>query len=138
MSDYDQEVKAIQEHNKPILDEFRQWLKKASLGDSTIKKHLWNIDFFADYLVYYEPLEKLDNADAGDVYSFLADWYPSKASWASPNDVRSNMASFRKFYKFMLDSNRIDTEDESEVRNTLKRDKDEFLEAATFDDDGWW
>ena len=38
-----------------------------------------NIKFFAEYLVYYEPLQKMDEADAGDVYSFLADWFPRKA-----------------------------------------------------------
>ena len=138
MNDYDQEVKAIEEYNRPILDDFEEWLTTAGLSQNTIRTHVNNIDFFTHYLVYYEPLCRLDEADAGDVQLFLLDWYPRKTAWASEAHTRSYMASFRKFFKFMVESERIDGEIETEVRTILKKEKDEFLEAVAFDDDDWW
>ncbi len=137
MSDYDQKVKKIRTYNQPILDGFKSWLRKSGLAPKTIKNHVENIDFFADYLVYYEPLSKLDEADNSDVDSFLGDWFPRKAMWASESSTRSNMASFRKFFKFLRESGRVDQEVEDDVREMLKENKDEFLEAVAFDDSFW-
>ena len=96
-----------------------------------------NIEFFAEYLVYYEPLAKLDEADDSDVYSFLGDWFPRKAMWASESSMKSNMASFRKYFKFLRESGRIKKEVVDDIRETLKENKDEFLEAVAFDDSYW-
>lgn len=137
MNAYDQKVKKIRAHNQPILDEFQSWLENAGLVSKTVKNHVDNIEFFAEYLVYYEPLYELDEADSGDIYGFLADWFPRKAMWASESSTRSNMASFRKFFKFLRESERIDREIEDEVRETLKENKEKFLEAVEFDDTDW-
>ena len=134
MSDYDQEIEKIRGYNQPILDEFQSWLEKSGLVPKTVKNHVENIDFFAEYLIYYEPLFKLDEADDGDVFSFLGDWFPRKAMWASESSMRSNMGSFRKFFRFLRESGRIDGEIEDDVRETLKESKDEFLEAVEYDD----
>ena len=137
MSDYDQEVEKIRAYNQPILDEFQSWLEQSRLAPKTVKNHVENIGFFTEYLVYYEPLSKLDEADDGDVSSFLGDWFPRKAMWASESSMRSNMASFRKFFKFLRESGRVDREVEDNVRTTLKENKDAFLEAVEFDDSFW-
>jgi len=135
MIDYDQEVDKIRIYNQPILDEFQSWLKNTGVTTKTVKNHIENISFFAEYLVYDEPLNKLDEADASDVYDFLADWFPRKAMWACESSTKSYLASFRKFFKFLCESNRVDNDSESEVRETLKEHKDEFLDAVAFDDD---
>ena len=115
MSDYDQEIEKIRGYNQPILDEFQSWLEKSGLVPKTVKNHVENIDFFAEYLIYYEPLFKLDEADDGDVFSFLGDWFPRKAMWASEFSMRSNMGSFRKFFRFLRESGRIDGEIEDDA-----------------------
>ncbi len=135
MTDYDQEVNKIRIYNQSILDEFQSWLKSTGVTPKTVKNHIDNISFFAEYLVCYEPLNKLDEADVSDVYSFLADWFPRKAMWASESSMKSNMASFRKFFKFLSESNRVDDDTEIEVRDSLKENKDELLDAVAFDDD---
>ena len=134
MSDYDQEVEKIRAINQPILEEFQSWLKKSGLSAKTVKNHHENIDFFAEYLVYYEPLYGLDEGDGGDVQAFLLDWYPRKAMWASAANTRSYMASFRKFFKFLAETNRIEHTTVDEVRETLKENKEDFLDAVAFDD----
>lgn len=137
MSDYDQEVEKIRAYNQPIIDEFQSWLENSGLAPKTVINHLDNIDFFSKYLVYYEPLIKLDESDGGDIYGFLRDWFPRKAMWASKASTRSNMASFRKFFRFLQESGRIDEEIENDVRDTLIEYRDEFLEAVEFDDYFW-
>jgi len=71
MSDFDKEVAKIEKYNEPIMEGFQAWLEKANLSAKTIKNHILNIEFFAEYLVSYEPLQKLDEADDQDVYDFL-------------------------------------------------------------------
>ena len=135
MSDYDAEVKLIRTDNRPILDGFQLWLEKSGLAPKTVKSHLGNIDFFAEYLTYYEPLLRLTEADDVDVYEFLMNWYPRKAMWASEANTRSYMASFRKFFRYLKESNRIEHSIVDDVRETLRENKEGFLEAVAFDDD---
>ena len=140
MEDYDKEVAEIRKYNQPIFDGFRVWLKKTGLTEKTVSKHIQNVDFLAEYLFYYEPLYKLDEADSVDVYSFLADWYPRKAMWASVSSTKSYMGSFRKFFKFLVEGKRVDKEIEDDVRKMLKERKEEILDAVDFgdDDEDWW
>jgi site-specific recombinase XerD len=128
--EFDEQVTQIQKYNQPILAGFKAWLEKSNLSTKTIKEHITNIEFFADYLVYYEPLKKLDEADKQDVYSFLMDWYPRKALWACEINTKSYMTSFRKFFSYMVETKKINPDIAVEVKDTLKEYKEEFLEAV--------
>lgn len=127
---YDARVQAIRAYNQPILDGFRTWLEQSGLAEKTVKNHVDNIDFFTEYLVYYEPLEKLDEADGSDVWMFLSDWFPRKALWASVSSVKSYMASFKKFLQWMGETGRVPPETVDDVLSTLKEGRDEFLESV--------
>jgi site-specific recombinase XerD len=81
------------------LNAFEAWLRQSELSEKTIRNHVSNIDFFTHYLVYYEPLKRLDEATEGDVWMFLTDWFPRKALWASVSSVTSYLASFKKFFR---------------------------------------
>jgi site-specific recombinase XerD len=131
MSEFEKQVAKIQKYNQPIIDGFKTWLEKANLSAKTIKNHINNIEFFAEYLVYYEPLKKLDEADEQDVSSFLMDWYPRKAMWASESNTKSYMSSFKKFFSYMVETERISPNIEAEVKNTLKEGKENFLDAVS-------
>jgi len=131
MSEFEKQVAKIQKYNQPIIDGFKTWLEKANLSAKTIKNHINNIEFFAEYLVYYEPLQKLDEADEQDVSSFLMDWYPRKAMWASESNTKSYMSSFKKFFSYMVETERISPNIEAEVKNTLKEGKENFLDAVS-------
>jgi hypothetical protein len=80
--------------------------------------------------VYYEPLKKLDEATGGDVWMFLADWFPRKALWASATSVKSYLASFKKFFRWMGETGRVSPETVADVLDTLKEDRGEFLARA--------
>lgn len=127
---YDEQVKAIRAYNQPILDDFRAWLERSGLSEKTIRQHVFNISFFTEYLVYYEPLKKLDEAYSGDVWSFLANWYPRKALWASRGGVKSNMASFKKFFQWLGERGSISPEAVAAVYSTLKEGREKFLASV--------
>jgi len=129
---YDARVQAIKAYNQPILDDFRAWLEQSGLAEKTVRNHVDNIDFFTEYLVYNEPLEKLDEADGSDVWMFLGDWFPRKAMWASESSVKSNIGSFKKFFQWMGETGRVSPETVDDVLSTLKEGRDEFIEAAEF------
>ncbi|MCO5190569.1 MAG: site-specific integrase [Anaerolineae bacterium] len=128
--DYDRQVARIREQNKPILAAFQQWLEAAGLSAKTVKTHVDNVDFFTEYLTYYEPLKRLAAVDADDFYSFSADWFPRKAMWASAASARSNLASFRKFARFMRQTERWLVKRELDILDTLKTNRDEMIEIA--------
>ncbi len=137
-NDYDKQVEAMRAYNQPILDAFQAWLKEAGLARKTIKNHVDNIDFFTEYLVYYEPLKRLDEANDDDVFTFLSSWFPHKAMWANITNVKSYLASFKKFFKWMGETERISNETVTEVLDTLKENKDEFLDAVDDDSSDIW
>jgi len=128
---YDTRVRAIRAYNQPLLENFRAWLEQSGLAEKTVKTHVDNINFFTNYLVYYEPLKKLDEATSGDVWMFLANWFPRKAMWASVVSVKSNIASFKKFFQWMGETGRVSPETVAGVLTTLKEGRDEFLESVT-------
>jgi site-specific recombinase XerD len=136
--DYETQVKEIKKLNAPILCEFQKSLEKAALAKKTVKSHIDNIDFFAEYLVYYEPLQRLDEADDGDVSSFLMDWFPRKALWASPSSTRSYLASFKKFFQWLGETKRIPAEVVEDVLTMLKEDRQDFIDAVEDDEDDLW
>ena len=138
--DYDKQVAEIKAYNQPILQSFRDGLASSGLAEKTIRSHVENIDFFVEYQVSYDPLERLDEADGGDVRMFLMDWFPRKAMWANISSVKSYLSSFRKFFKWMGDADRISQETVVDVLAILKEDREGFLAAVSKyeeDDDMW-
>jgi site-specific recombinase XerD len=126
-SDYDVRVRATQAANQPILNAFEVWLEQSGLSEKTIQIHVSNIDFFTNYLVYYEPLKKLDEANSGDVWVFLDDWFPRKALWASITSVTSYLASFKKFFRWMGETGRVSPQTVADVLEILKEERGTFL-----------
>jgi len=128
---FDQRVQAIHAANEPFLAQFQTWLEHSGVTQKTIKNHVDNIAFFAEYLVYYDtPLKRLDQAQGGDVYGFLSDWFPRKALWANTTNMKGYFASFKKFFQWMETAGYITAETVEEVRTTLKEERDEFLAAV--------
>ena len=103
--DYDDHSKAcdkIRAKNSEYLALFEQALIEDTLKDSTIKRHLANIDFYInEFLLYEEPL----TIDYGiyQIGSFLGGFFIRKCMWSTPGNIKSTAASIKKFYKCMMD-----------------------------------
>jgi len=129
-SDYDEQVKRIRAYNAPIIASFRTWLQQSSLSPKTINNHVLNIEFFTEYLVYYEPLKQLDQTESHDVSLFLSDWFIRKAAWSSVTSVKSFLATFKKFFSWMGDTKRMPQETVDSIRMTLKEGTEDFVAAV--------
>lgn len=129
---YDARVRAIHAYNQPILDDFHTWLEQSGLSEKTVRSHVRNVKFFTEYLVYYDdPLKTLDQANNGDIRSFFLYWFPRKGLWASAGTVKSNIASFKKFFQWMGETSRISPKTVADVLTTLREGRDHFLVSVT-------
>ncbi len=88
------------------------------------------MELFATYLVYYDPLKRLDEADSGDVWMFLGDWFPRKALWASERSVKAYLATFKKFFRWMGETGRVAPSTVTTVLEMLKEERDMFLRTV--------
>ena len=90
--------KIVKQHEE-LLNIFKEDL--SNLSDKTIKKHIQNVDFFIN-----EYLLNRNNANYEEVNNevdlFFRDFFIRKCMWSSPNSIKETAASFKKFYKSMM------------------------------------
>ena len=131
---YEDACKIIRETNKKLLGEFETWLKSTGLSENTISKHLSNIDFYInEYLLYEDAIEAKDGIQG--VSMFLGYWFIKKAMWASQASIKSNAASLKKFYAFLLEKGLVEQEDLIELEKTIKDEMPEWIEELNRYDD---
>ena len=69
------------------------------------------------------------------VSMFLGYWFIKKAMWASQASLKSNAASLKKFYAFLLEKGLIEQEDLIELEETIKDEMPEWIEELNRSDD---
>jgi len=125
---YEKERNAIREINELHLTGFEKWLKSDGLSEKTIDKHVSNVDFYInEFLCYYDAEDVQQGCYS--VSQFLGDWFIRKAMWSSCSGIKSNAASFKKFYAYMLAVNVIEQEDYDVLCSTIKEEMPEWLDA---------
>ena len=128
---YEQRVQAIRQANQPFLEGFEHWLRQSWLREPTIRDHVDNLRLFEHYLLLYaHSLRRLDEATDSEVYWFLTDWFPRKALWASVSSMKVYLASFKKCFTWMGETDLVSPETVAEVRSTLKEERRVFLRAV--------
>ncbi len=124
--EYEKECKRIRKDNEKLISNFGKWLLGKGLSQKTIEKHCSNVDFYINEFLLYE-----DAVEASDGYHeigmFLGYWFIKKAMWANKSAIKENAASLKKFYQFMLESEKITTEDFSFLKDTIKEEMPEWL-----------
>jgi site-specific recombinase XerD len=131
---YEARCKKLRTANARLLAEFETWLKSAGLSEKTISNHLSNIDFYInEYLLYEDTTEAKDGIQG--VSMFLGYWFIKKVMWASQASIKSNAASLKKFYAFLLEKGLIDQEDLNELKETIKEGMPEWLATLKRYDD---
>lgn len=104
--DYEKECNRIRYANEGLLALFEEELTGSGLSQKTIRSHLSNVDFYInEYLLREEPLTMEHGTSRLDM--FLGFFFIRKCMWSTPATVKSTAASIKKFYKCMLDHNKI-------------------------------
>ncbi|XJS10484.1 hypothetical protein ACF3NG_10175 [Aerococcaceae bacterium WGS1372] len=109
------------------IDDFQENLKSKKLTEKNIKKHTENIDFYLkEYIPRFEWMETLGET-AQQVDDFLGYFFIRKCTWSSPTTIKENAATFKKFYKLMLDKGRIEKADYDIMKDLISEGLDEWI-----------
>jgi hypothetical protein len=123
---YEADCERIRRENKVILEQFAAQLQEQQLSESTVKNHVTNIDFYVnEFLLYEEAIEAKDGASK--IGMFLGYWFIRKAMWSSVSQIKSNAASLKKFYAFLLERDYIKQEDLDDLNDSIKEDMPEWI-----------
>jgi len=130
----DEQVK----QNNQLLKEFEQYLYSQNLAKKTVDKHIENIEFYINtYLLYTEVEKPEDNLNSIDMYF---DYFlPNKTTFGSVADTKASIGSLKKFYKYLLELNRISKEDYKDMLQLIKENKEAWFAVYDdeFEDDDW-
>ena len=117
-TDYDRACEAMLDKNAELLKEFADWLQAQRLSEATIRRHRSNIDLYINHYLLYEQV--IDPADGSSgVGGYLGFWFIRKV-WASAYTTRSNAASLRKFYGFMVERGDLEPEEFARMKEQIK------------------
>ncbi len=131
---YERECEKIRQENEELLDKFAAWLAAKGLSETTVGRHCGNIEFYVNDFLLYEDAERPEDGVLS-VGRFLGYWFIRKAMWASQGSIKSNAASLKKFYAFMLEKGKITRDDLDDLKTRIKEDMPEWLATlARFDD----
>ena len=109
--------------NEQMLDLFEESI--SHLKPKTIDNHVENVDFFInDYLYDRNGLSFEEGIWYVD--SFLGDFFIRKCMWSTPGTIKSTAASIKKFYKCMLDNDRIQQSDYKYLCEEIKEKMPEW------------
>ena len=133
-SRYKREIEKIRENNVKLIDQFSTWLNSKDLSEKAIAGHRSNVDFYInEFLLYEDAVHPEDGAL--DIGMFLGYWFIRKAMWATKASIKSNAASLKRFYGFMLERGMIEQKDFDELKRRIKEDMPEWLATLERYDD---
>lgn len=125
--EYEKECERIRSENEKYLQIFLSEMIEKGLSEKTIRSHLDNVDFYInDFLLREEPIPV--NQGCYWIDMFLGDFFIRKCMWSTPSSIKKTTSSLKKFYKCMLEHNKVDKEDYKELTDTIKDDMDEWLD----------
>ena len=123
----EKEQNAVRKANETHLKNFEEWLKNQGLTNKTVRNHLVNVEFYInDFLCYYDALDVKHGCYK--ISNFLGDWFIRKAMWSSGAQIKTNAASIKKFYAFMLEIGVVEQKDYDELTETIKEEMPDWLD----------
>ena len=125
--DYEFECQKEIQRNDRFLEIFEEDLLSASLNRNTVKKHLYNVDFYINtYLLREEPLDMEQGCIKVDM--FLGYYFIHKCMWSTPGNIKTTAASIKKFYKCMHEHGYVKKEDYNLLCSENKENMEEWQE----------
>ncbi len=132
--EYEKECGRIQEENDRLLAEYESWLQEKKLAEKTIRKHVYNVDFYINHYLLYDGTNEAKKG-VFLIGGFLGYWFIRKAMWASMREIKANAASLKKFYTFMYENCYIDGDELDDLKETIHEEMLEWLATMERYDD---
>lgn len=119
----------VREANSKLLDEFKDYLVSKSLSPKTIKRHVSNMEFYANgYLLRYDVIPVEEGALV--IGGFLGDYFIRNTCWGSRNTIKENIGSFKKFYTYLCETGRVSKDELNQMKEIIKEEKEEWFDLA--------
>ena len=127
--DLQKQMAEEREKNKILLTKFEEYLNTKSISPKTIKKHISNIDFYANqFLLYYDVIE-LEKGFL-EIGSFLGDFFIRKTCWASKTSILENITSLKKFYVYLNELGKVSKNELDEMNELIKSEKKYWIDEV--------
>ena len=134
---FEKQCDEIREINAKYIEEFVDELSKKGFVDKTIKRHYENVDFYLNTYLLREDALTMENGCKDEYLSdFFGYFFIRKCMLSTPDTVNSTMASLKKFYRFMYESNRLSKEDYEEFMDAIRIDKEYWIDCCSKYNDG--
>jgi hypothetical protein len=113
--------KRLEKNRERLVKQFFEHLTAdKGLSEEKASLHSGKIEFFAfHYLMNYNGKSILD-ASGSDIEEYLGDWYIRKVLNSTKSDVRSILAAFKKFFKFLYERGEIDKEQLEDIHSACE------------------
>ena len=122
---YERDCEEIREQNDELLEDFTGWLREHGLSAATVSRHCSNIDLYVNYFLLEEQATPAADG-CSDAGSYLGFWFIRKMS-ASEWAIRSNAASLKKFYAFMVERGLVEPADLADLTKQLRNGMPGYL-----------
>lgn len=119
---YDKFVK----ENDELLEIFVEDLD-GTLAPKTINRHYRNMEFFLNGFLARNMVEPYDKV-VEYIGEFLGYFFIRKCSWSTPETIKQNCASFKKFYGCMVNHGKFSKEEYVRLCSEIKLMKDVWIE----------
>jgi hypothetical protein len=120
-------INKMEKENNELISNFEMWLVSKKITDKTIKKHMFNVDFFINcYLLHYLLIGPKDGIS--EISGYFGYWFIRKAMWASEVQIKNNATSIRKFYGYLNEVELISNEELDLINMTIKDNITEWIE----------
>lgn len=105
----------VQASHERVLNAFDRWLaREYGLRPQTIERHVTNVRRFVDYyLVQIDPCRSLDEITTADVHAYFRALPPETS-------VQDSRVSFKKFLRFMRDTERMPYREAGDVYEAVQ------------------
>jgi len=134
----------IRAANKTILADFEKWMLESGLKLKTTSGHLEQVAPFINECLLSDEIPRTAAEGVRWVDYYLGYWFIRKSAWASPESIRANAVSIRKFYTFRADTGRVSAKDLEAALDQIRFGLKEWIKIvnvfndpdADIDDDG--
>jgi hypothetical protein len=122
-----QEIRGV---NRTLLADFQKSLLESGLSLKTSDRHVEHVSFFINECLLSDDIPRTAAEGARWVDYYLGYWFIRKAAWASPESIRANAASIRKFYTFMAGAGLVSESDRDAVLGQIRFGLKEWIKIV--------
>jgi hypothetical protein len=133
-NEYEKICEQMRAENEKHLEAFEAWLIEKGLSEKTIYSHLRNTDFYLNtYLLREDAIDMKQGCY--QLYDFFGYFFIRKCMWSTPGNIKTTATGLKKFYRCMLENERIEPEDYEDLCETIKENMEEWQETCAIYND---